>query len=54
MKFKIREPFAVHLERVVQTQRGGRTLKDVRVDSHWPGDTVDISAPEALQHLHKA
>lgn len=54
MKFKIRAPFTVHIESVVeQTDVAGRKQKVGKTDSHFSREEIDISAAEARKHLHK-
>jgi hypothetical protein len=53
MKFKVRDSFAVHIERIIERNEGGRKVRDAKTDSHFAGDLIDIDEAEARKHLHK-
>ena len=54
MRFKIREPFSVHLEKVIERSDGaGRKVKEGKIESHFSGDEIEITETEARKHLHK-
>jgi hypothetical protein len=53
MKFKIRKPFAVHHERVIERQEAGRTVKVPVIESHFEEEVIDLPVIDAEKHLHK-
>jgi hypothetical protein len=53
-KYSIRQPFAIHLDKV--TERPGPDGKPIRtknVDSHFAGESIELTDAQALAHLHK-
>jgi hypothetical protein len=56
MKFKIRKPFSIHIETVVQrTRADGKKFREPKVVSHFAddGDPIELTEEQALAHLHK-
>ena len=53
MLFKVRPPFAVHLERVNIVDQAGTKVRQPVVTSYHQGETVDLSEKDAEKHLHK-
>jgi hypothetical protein len=54
MRFKVREGFAVHISRLVEIPGlGGEVVTELQNSSHYAGQVAEISADEAIDHLHK-
>lgn len=53
MKFNVRPGFVVHHVTVVEVQQNGQTVRQEQQNSYWEGQTVDFTADEARQHMHK-
>ncbi len=53
MKFNVRPGFVVHHVTYVEVQQNGNTVRQEQQNSYWEGQTVDFTADEARQHLHK-
>lgn len=54
MRFKVRVPFAVHLEKITETLRGNNTkIKQLSIQSTLAGQETELTEKEARIHLHK-
>lgn len=53
MRWKIRQPFVVHHEKVIEREQGGRKIKEGVVESHYDGEELELNEADALKHLHK-
>lgn len=53
-KYNIRQPFAVHLEIFTDTVRpDGTKMRQRTQQSFFPGQSVELTDAQALEHLHK-
>ena len=53
-KYNIRPPFAVHLEKITETEQpGGSKIRQRTAQSFFPGQPVELSDNDAMTHLHK-
>lgn len=53
-KYSIRQPFAVHLETMTDTQKGdGTTVKTRNQQSFFPGQPIELTDADAMAHFHK-
>lgn len=53
MKFKVREGFVVHHTTLVKVVISGEEVNQPQTNSYYQGQTVDFTAEEAEEHLHK-
>ena len=53
-KYNIRQPFAVHLEVVTDVVKpDGRKVRQRTQQSYFPGQAIEFTDDQALEHLHK-
>jgi hypothetical protein len=53
-KYNIRQPFAIHLEVITDTVRpDGAKMRQRTQQSYFPGQELELTNEQALEHLHK-
>jgi hypothetical protein len=53
-KYNIRQPFAIHLEIVTDTETpNGAKMRQRTQQSFFPGQPIELNDDQALEHLHK-
>jgi hypothetical protein len=53
MKFTVRSGFVVHITKLVTTGKGDKATSRIQENSYYEGETIDLDAATALDHLHK-
>lgn len=55
MKFKVRKGFVVHYSKVVEipSDFGDDPRRETQTQTFWEGQQLNLTAPEADEHLHK-